>query len=97
MRTAAKVDANQPEIVQALRQAGFHVCVTSRLGDGFPDLVVTGNNRHTGQIEALLVEVKTAKGKLTPDERDFLSAYPDDGPYIIARTFDDVLTWFGAT
>ena len=40
MRRAAKVDANQPATVKALRDAGMTVAVTSSLGKGFPDLVV---------------------------------------------------------
>lgn len=35
-----KIDTNQPDIVEALRLMGCTVAVTSRLGDGFPDLVV---------------------------------------------------------
>lgn len=41
MRRAAKIDANQGEIVKALRDAGWHVAITSSLGNGFPDLVVS--------------------------------------------------------
>lgn len=37
---AAKVDANQAEIVRALRYWGCTVEVTSMVGGGFPDLVV---------------------------------------------------------
>lgn len=40
MRTAARADDNQTEIVAALRAAGCSVDDTSRLGKGFPDLVV---------------------------------------------------------
>ena len=39
-RRAAKIDANQPEIVQALRKAGATVTPAHAAGDGFPDLVV---------------------------------------------------------
>lgn len=42
---AAKVDANQAEIVAALRKAGAFVQVTSAVGQGFPDLVVAFNGR----------------------------------------------------
>lgn len=40
MRRAAKVDANQPAIVQAFRQCGFSVYPAHRTGEGFPDLVI---------------------------------------------------------
>jgi hypothetical protein len=39
-RRAAKVDANQPKIVKALRQAGATVTPTHTAGAGFPDLTV---------------------------------------------------------
>lgn len=52
MRRAAKVDANQPEIVAALRKAGASVAPAHSMGRGFPDLVVG----HMGKT--YLVEVK---------------------------------------
>lgn len=56
MRHAARVDANQAEIVAALRQAGASVWII-----GLPvDLLVGFNNR------TALVEVKTLTGKRVP-------------------------------
>lgn len=40
MRRAAKVDRNQPEIVEALRQAGATVQSLHAVGEGCPDLLV---------------------------------------------------------
>ena len=40
MRRAARVDANQAEIIKALRGAGASVFPTHAMGGGFPDLVV---------------------------------------------------------
>lgn len=40
MRRAAKIDANQPEIVKALRQIGCTVQPLHTVGDGCPDLLV---------------------------------------------------------
>lgn len=40
MRTDAKVDANQPAIVAALRKVGATVQSLAQLGDGVPDLLV---------------------------------------------------------
>lgn len=51
-RYAAKVDANQPEIVEALRKAGCSVTPTHAAGAGFPDLAVG----YQGQT--YLIEVK---------------------------------------
>ena len=64
-----KVDANQPEIVEAFRSAGLYVAVTSDLGAGFPDLVVG----HPDQERVYLIEVKNPEygTKLTRAERKF--------------------------
>ena len=67
MRRAAKVDANQPEIVAALRKSGCSVEHLHSVGGGVPDLLVgvAGLN--------LLLEVKDgakppSARKLTPDQ-----------------------------
>lgn len=70
MRRAARVDANQNEIVQALRDVGASVAVTSMIGEGFPDLVVGFRGRN------YLFEIKDgskppSKRKLTPDEQEW--------------------------
>lgn len=67
-RRAAKVDANQQEIVDAFRSMGVSVLITSSTGDGFTDLVVGW-----GGI-TVLVEVKDgsqppSKRKLTPEQQ----------------------------
>lgn len=40
MRLAANIDANQPEIVEALKAVGASVEYMHRLGSGVPDLLV---------------------------------------------------------
>ena len=60
-----RVDANQREIVEALRRIGASVWITSSLGGGFPDLAVG----HRGRT--YLLEVKVSPVKLTPDEEGF--------------------------
>lgn len=67
MRRAARTDGNHAAIVEALRASGWYVHDTSRLGHGFPDLVVARN----GQLR--LVEIKDgakppSKRTLTPEE-----------------------------
>lgn len=52
MRRAAKIDANQPDIVAALRQIGAHVQSLASVGKGCPDLLVSHRNRW------YLIEVK---------------------------------------
>uniref|UniRef100_A0A6M3JHY0 VRR-NUC domain-containing protein n=1 Tax=viral metagenome TaxID=1070528 RepID=A0A6M3JHY0_9ZZZZ len=69
MRRAAKVDANQPEIVQALERCGCTVLSLAPMGRGVCDLLVGLRWRN------VLLEVKGPKGKLTPDQRTFLAAW----------------------
>lgn len=40
MRHNKRVDANQPEIVKALRKAGYPVLILSQCGHGVPDISV---------------------------------------------------------
>ena len=69
-RLRAKVDSNQAAIVQALRNAGCSVQPLHQLGHGIPDLLVA-----TPSGETLLVEVKSAKGSLTPDQVQWMSRW----------------------
>jgi hypothetical protein len=67
MRLRAKVDDNQREIVQALRQCGASVQSLAAVGKGVPDLLVGFRGRN------YLMEVKDGKKKpsqraLTEDE-----------------------------
>lgn len=64
------MDANQPEIVQVFRDAGFSVAHTHMIGRGFPDVIIgcPGVN--------VLIEIKDgslspSKQALTEDEADF--------------------------
>jgi hypothetical protein len=52
VRRAAKIDANQPAIVKALRALGAFVQPLHTVGDGCPDLLVAFRG------QTLLVEVK---------------------------------------
>jgi hypothetical protein len=64
-RYAARVDANQTQIVSALRAAGATVQLLSAVGQGCPDLLVgyQGNN--------ILMEIKD--GKKAPSDRKLTS------------------------
>lgn len=69
-RHAARIDENQPAIVDALRKAGAFVRVCSEVGRGFPDLICF----HAGRI--LLFEIKNpakpiADQRLKPDQVEF--------------------------
>ena len=67
MRRSAKVDANQAEIVAALRKVGAHVQSLAVIGKGCPDLLVSHRNRWH------LIEIKDpakppSKRALTEDQ-----------------------------
>lgn len=67
MRRAAKIDANQTEIVKALRQLGCTVQSLAAVGDGVPDLLVGAFGT------TLLMEIKDpkqppSKRRLKPDQ-----------------------------
>ena len=87
MRRAAKVDANHGEIVKALRSMGVSVQSLANIGQGCPDLLAAKGSR------AWLIEVKGLKGKLTPDQEEFISKWR--GVVHIVRTVDDVVNLIG--
>lgn len=83
MRRAAKADANQPEVVSALRSAGWQVWHTHTLGRGYPDLTCS-----KGGVN-LLIEVKQPGEALTPDETNFHAAWT--GPLVVVYSGQDAV------
>jgi hypothetical protein len=81
-RWAAKVDGNHGLLVEALRAYGWVVRDTSRVGQGFPDLLIAKRGR------TVLVEVKTPKGRLEEAQKVFLMEWP--GEWAILTSLDDV-------
>lgn len=68
---AKRTDANHAEIRDAMRAAGAEVEDLSGCGKGMPDtLVLTPDGR------LLLVEIKTATGKLTAPQVKFHARFP---------------------
>lgn len=82
---AKRRDANEREIVDALRQAGAYVF---RL-HGPLDLLV-GFKRRT-----YLIEAKTAKGRLKKSQQMFLMMWPG-GATAVVRTAEEALAAIGA-
>ena len=92
MRRHGKVDANQADIVKALRQAGCSVFVTSSVGDGFVDLVC---GRH-GKNEMLEVKDENqppSKRRLTPKEQEFRDNWR--GTIYTVESVEDALSVMG--
>jgi hypothetical protein len=86
---AAKIDRNQPQIVQVLRQMGARVQVLSNVGKGFPDLLICVRGT------LALVEIKDgaappSKRKLTPDEAAWHAEW-SDAPVFVVTSIDDAL------
>jgi|TARA_R110000787_G_scaffold56390_3_gene129654 hypothetical protein len=70
MMAGKRIDANQPSIVKTFRTLGCHVAITSSLGGGFPDVVVSTHG------VTCLVEIKDgskvpSRRRLTEDELMF--------------------------
>lgn len=85
VRRAARVDSNHAEIRTAFRSLGWHVVDTSHVGEGWPDLMAVRG----GVVRA--VEVKTAKGRLTPAQEVFKKTWEGaGGTYWIVRSVDDL-------
>jgi len=77
-------DANQEAIIKVYRQCGWNVAITSKVGNGFPDLVVANHGDDT------LVEVKIKKGKLRDSQIKFIRTWRGK-PVAIIRSVEDAL------
>lgn len=94
-RYAARTDKAQQEIVRELRQLGYLVVPTSQVGNGYPDLCVFGYSYRRECEIALLVELKTPGGTLTPAEQRFHEQLPPGCPVMIAHSTYEIIEWFG--
>jgi Holliday junction resolvase len=77
MKYGARIDANQPEIVAALRKAGCTVQHLHAVGDGCPDLLCAIDG------VTFLIEVKDgakipSKQALTPAQVDWHAAWKSE-------------------
>ena len=88
MRRAARLDANQAEIVSALRMIGASVYDTSAVGRGFPDLVV-GFRGRTLLIECKDGAKRPSARKLTPEQVEFQVGWR--GHWAVAISADDAV------
>ena len=88
MRRAARTDANQQEVIDAMRKCGASVQDLSAVGKGVPDLLVGLGGKN------VLVEVKDgskipSKQKLTKDQEQWHSKWK--GVIHIVRTVDEAI------
>lgn len=86
-RRAAKVDANQPEIVKAFRDLGWYVLIISQLKNCC-DIIVSKKGR------TIAVEIKDgskppSQQKLSEGEVKFKNEW--QGEYMIVNCVEDIL------
>lgn len=95
MRRAAKIDANQEEIVKALRAVGATVQSLAAIGKGCPDLLVGFRNG------SFLLEVKD--GRKPPSARELTDDQIEwhinwrGGPCTVVSSIEEALVFIGAT
>ena len=93
MRTAAKVDRNQKETVDALRKVGASVQSLASIGKGCPDLLVG----YHGIL--YLMEIKDgsnvpSKQLLTDDQKKWHEAWTGSPVYVV-RSIEQALKILG--
>lgn len=81
MRNAARTDANQAEIVRALKRVGVSVEYIK-----LPFDLVVFNHRTK---ETSFVECKTADGRLTKAQEEFMDRWP--GKIFVVRSADEAV------
>lgn len=88
MRRAAKVDANQADIVLRLRQIGATVQSLAAVGNGCPDLLVGYRGRNLALEVKDGAKVPSAR-QLTPAEAAWHKAWR--GQVHVVKTFQEAL------
>ncbi|CAB4139755.1 hypothetical protein UFOVP353_19 [uncultured Caudovirales phage] len=88
MRRAAKVDANQGEIVNVFRNMGCAVLPLHAVGKGCPDLLISTANIN------ILVEIKDgskppSQRLLTPDQQKFHMNWK--GPLFVIKSTQEAI------
>lgn len=92
MRRAARIDANQGEIVDAARGVGATVWITSALGNGGPDLVI-GRRGTNFCVEVKDGSKSPSKRVLTPDEAAFCRDW--QGQYSVIENVEQLYMLLG--
>lgn len=95
MRRAAKVDANQAEIVAALRKVGATVQSLAATGSGVPDLLV-GFRGNTFLIEVKDGRLPPSARELTPDQIEWHVEWRG-GACTVVNSVGEALAFIGAT
>jgi hypothetical protein len=88
LRTASRVDANQPAIVERLRAIGASVLLVHQLKNCFDALVGYRGRTHIMEIKD--PSQPPSKRKLTPGEAKFRDEWRGS-EYHVVHTFDEAL------
>lgn len=81
---AKRIDANQHDIVEALRAIGASVETgLTRVGHGCPDLLIGYHGRD------YVMEVKNGNARLTAAEEDWMRAW--QGQYFVVRDAEEAI------
>lgn len=88
MRRAGRLDANQREIVEALRAAGASVRSLASVGNGCPDLLV-GYGRVNTLLEVKDGRKEPARRRLKPLEQGFVDTWR--GQVSVVESVDQAL------
>jgi hypothetical protein len=81
---AAKVDANQNQVVHALLAAGCKVTLLHRVGAGCPDLLVCDPSKRFVMIEVKDGAKSPSRRTLTPEQEDWHKAHEGAPVYVIS-------------
>jgi hypothetical protein len=84
MRHHAKIDANQPEIVAALRKAGCSVQSLASIGHGAPDLLV-GRHGQNYLLEVKDGDKPVSRRSLTPLEKEWIDTWKGE-VFVVTNT-----------
>lgn len=84
VRRAAKVDGNQPAIVEAIRKVGGRVLHLHQVGKGCPDLLACFRGRN------ILLEVKLPGEAPNKEQVEFIATW--GGELHIVRTPEEAVT-----
>jgi hypothetical protein len=93
-----KPDSNQAQITEELRALGYDVDDVHDL-PGLYDLIVSGSKCLEYPTDytvcSVRVEIKSEGGELNETEKEYYEKQNHKGSYLIARTTEDILRWFG--
>lgn len=79
-----KPDDNQGEIVKVYRTCGWQVTITSQMGGGFPDLILSK------LCDSVLAEVKVKKGRIRDSQKNFCRAWQGK-PVALIRSKEEAI------